>query len=463
MGGWANDRRAIQLGALVAVVAVLAATAVWMITSGGGRPVTAYFTNAAALFEDNDVRVLGVPVGKIDRITPEGDRVRVDMTITDDDVRLPADVRAAVISPSLVTGRYVQLTPVWTGGPEWDGSPIPLERTAFPLGVDDLTRTATELSRALGPQGANADGSLNDVLDVAAQNLDGNGRALNDTIRNLGGLSATLSGSSDDLFGTVTELQKFVATLRENDPGVRELNERLADVTGFLAGQRGELGGALQELSFALGEVSGFVEDNRGALRSNVDRLANVTQEVVDHQRALAEIADSAPAALGNLANIYNGSSETLDTRANINELAYPAPVIVCELLRRTGATIPGDLLEPVTGLCGDLAPILDGIVPLPSPQEIITQLQQGGPAGNAAVPQLLPGSPLSLTDPGSQLRDPGTAPPPEPGPAPDAAPTPSTPATPAPSSGRQATPTPVPEQQERRGGLLGGLFGGGS
>lgn len=105
MASWANDRRAIQLGALVAVVAVLAATGVWMITSGGGRPVTAYFTNAAALFEDNDVRVLGVPVGKIDRITPEGDRVRVDMTITDDDVRLPADVRAAVISPSLVTGR----------------------------------------------------------------------------------------------------------------------------------------------------------------------------------------------------------------------------------------------------------------------------------------------------------------------------------------------------------------------
>ncbi|GAA1399899.1 MCE family protein [Pseudonocardia kongjuensis] len=465
MASWANDRRAIQLGALVAVVAVLAATGVWMITSGGGRPVTAYFTNAAALFEDNDVRVLGVPVGKIDRITPEGDRVRVDMTITDDDVRLPADVRAAVISPSLVTGRYVQLTPVWTGGPEWDGSPIPLERTAFPLGVDDLTRTATELSRALGPQGANADGSLNDVLDVAAENLDGNGRALNDTIRNLGGLSATLSGSSEDLFGTITELQKFVATLRENDPGVRELNERLADVTGFLASQRGELGGALHELSFALGEVSDFVEDNRGTLRSNVDKLANVTQEVVDHQRALAEIADSAPAALGNLANIYNGSSETLDTRANINELAYPAPVIVCELLRRTGATIPGDLLEPVTGLCGDLAPILDGIVPLPSPQDIITQLQQGGPAANPAVPQLMPGSPLSLTDPGSQLRDPGTAPPPAPGPAPAEAPSGTAPAspTPAPSSSRQATPTPVPEPQERSGGLFGGLFGGGS
>ncbi|OLL74165.1 MCE-family protein Mce1D [Pseudonocardia sp. Ae168_Ps1] len=466
MGSWANDRRALQFGALVAVVAVLAASAIWLITSGGGRPVTAYFTSAAALFEDNDVRVLGVPVGKIEKITPEGDRVRVDMTITDDDVTLPADVKAAVVSPSLVTGRYVQLTPVYTGGPEWNGEPIPLERTAFPLGVDDLTRTATELSRALGPQGVNANGALNDTLDVAAQNLDGNGRALNDTIRNLGGLSTTLNGSSEDLFGTVTELQKFVATLKENDPGVRELNGKLADVTGFLAGQRGELGGALNELSYALGDVAGFVQDNRGALKSNVDKLANVSQEVVDHQRALAEIADTAPAALGNLANIYNGSSETLDTRANINELAYPLPVAICEILRRGAGALPTEGPQAGAGaLCDGLQPILDGAVPLPTPQEIITQLQQGVTPSNPALPQLLPGSPLSLTDPGSQLRAPGAPAPSAPeAPAPEApAPGSAPPAAPAPTSGPQATPTPVPEPEERGGGLFGGLFGGGS
>lgn len=464
MGSWANDRRQLQLGALIAVVAVLVASAIWLITSGGGRQVTAYFTSSAALFEDNDVRVLGVPVGKVDRITPEGDRVRVDMTITDDEVRLPADVKAAVVSPSLVTGRYVQLTPVWTGGPEWNGEPIPLERTAFPLGVDDLTRTATELSRALGPQGANKNGALNDVLDVTAKNLDGNGRALNDTIRNLGGLSATLNGSSGDLFGTITELQKFVGTLRENDPGIRELNGKLADVTGFLASQRGELGGALNQLSYALGEVAHFVQDNRATLRSNVDKLASVSQEIVDHQRALSEIADVAPAALSNLTNIYNGASETLDTRANINELAYPLPVAICEILRRGAGQLPGGLDQPTAALCDGLAPILDGAVPLPTPQQVLEQLQAGGSGVNPAVPQLMRGSPLSLTDPGSQLRAPADpqAPAPAGQPAPGAT---STPATPAPSTttAPQATPTPVPETEERGGGGLLGLFGGGS
>lgn len=456
MGSWAHDRRRIQFGALVAVVAVLAASAIWLITSGGGRPITAYFISSAAVFEDNDVRVLGVPVGKIDKITPEGDRVRVDMTITDDDVRLPADVRAAVISPSLVTGRYVQLTPVWTGGPEWTGETVPLERTAFPLGVDDLSRTATELSRALGPQGANADGALNDALNVGAENLDGNGRALNDTIRNLGGLSATLNGSSEDLFGTITELQKFTATLKENDPGVRELNAKLADVTGFLAGQRGELGGALHELSFALGEVAGFVQDNRATLNSNVDKLAGVSQEIVDHQRALAEIADLAPPALSNLVNSYNGSSETLDTRANLNELAQPLASALCEAGRGGTANVAPLSDVALAPLCEQLVPALEGVLPLPALTDVVGGLSSGGLPG--AVEGLAPpaGSPLSLTDPGSLLRPPGTPPPAEPDAAGEQAP-PS-----APSSATEATPTPVPEPEERGGGGLFGLFGGG-
>lgn len=460
MGSWAHDRRLLQLGALIAIVAVLLASGFWLITTGGGRPVTAYFTSAAGLFPDNDVRVLGVPVGKVDRITPQGDRVRVDMTVTDDDVRFPAGLKAAVVSPSLVTGRYVQLTPPWTGGPEWTGQEIPVERTAVPLGVDDLSRTASELSRALGPDGANSTGALSDVLDVGAQNLDGNGRALNDTIRNLGGLSATLNGSSKDLFGTITELQKFVGTLRENDAGVRELNGRLADVTGFLAGQREELGGSLDQLSHALGDVASFVRDNRDSLHSNVDKLAGVSQEIVDHQRALAEVSDLAPAALGNLANIYNGSSETLDTRANLNELAYPPVLAVCELLRSRPAE--GPLPAPdaaIAPICDGLAPVLDGAVPLPSVTDIVGQLSAGGAPSSPVAPNLMPGSPLSLTDPGSQLRAPGT-----PAPQAPAAPAPAAPAagsappaTPAPSS------TPATPERESGGGLLGGLFGGGS
>ena len=370
-----------QFVALGSVLAVLLAAGVWILsTSGGGRALTAYFSNASALFPDNEVVVLGVPVGTIDTITPEGTQVRVDMTITDPDLKLPADAKAAVISPSLVTGRYVQLLGTYRGGPELaDGATIPLSRTAVPLGVDDLTRTATQLSQALGPNGLNKTGALSQALKVGAANLDGNGQALNDTIRNLGDLSGTLNGSSDDLFGTVTELEKFTSTLAANDGQVREFNGKLADVSTFLAGQRSQLGEALKELSTALADVSAFVKDNRAALKTNVGGLTDVTRTLVDQQRALTEVLDVAPAATSNLINTYNASSGTLDTRPDLNELANPPLVTLCKLLGIPGAGTPG-IPQNVTDACTSIGGLVTGAVPLPSTTDVLTALYAGKP-----------------------------------------------------------------------------------
>jgi phospholipid/cholesterol/gamma-HCH transport system substrate-binding protein len=369
----ATDKRQLQVTALLAVVTLLIAAGLAVALHPPGRTVTAYFRSAEAVFSGNSVRVLGVPVGTITEVVPEGTRVRVRMELFDDDARLPADARAVVIAPSLVTGRYVQLTPTWSGGPELvDGAVIPLERTAVPLGVDDLSRTATELSRALGPNGVNAEGALSDALDVGAANLGGNGQAFNDTVRDLGELTGTLSGSREELFGTVTELQSFVSMVAANDAEVREFNRRLADVSGFLADERDDLAAALGELSVALGEVADFVRDNRQLVESDVDRLVDVTEVLARQQDALAATLDIAPDALGNLADAYNASSGTLDTGADLNELTLPFPVLVCELARRTTS---GKLPPDVEPACAELAEN-----DAPSPAEVITALQAGKP-----------------------------------------------------------------------------------
>jgi phospholipid/cholesterol/gamma-HCH transport system substrate-binding protein len=373
-----TDRRQLQLTGLVAVIAVLLASGLYVVLQPPGRMITAYFTSATGVFEDNSVRVLGVPVGSIVEVAPEGTRVRVEMRIDDPDLKLPADAKAAVVSPSLVTGRYIQLAPTWSGGPELQsGAVIPVERTAVPLGVDDLARTTTELAEALGPRGINAEGALADALDVGAANLDGNGQAVNDTIRNVGELSGTLADSREDLFGTVTELQSFVSMLAENDAEVREFNKRLEDVAGFLAAERGDLATAVRELSIALGEVADFVRDNREVLHSNVDRLTDVTAVLVEQRDALAEVLDVAPAALGNLALAYNPASGTLDTRALLNELSLPIEVLVCTLVERSTPEELAKLPENLPVNCETILGGLEGL-PLPSAADVITSLQSG-------------------------------------------------------------------------------------
>jgi hypothetical protein len=106
-----------------------------------------------------------------------------------------------------------------------------------------------------------------------------------------------------------------------------------------------------------------------------VDKLAAVTQVLVDQRAALAEVLDLGPLALSNIINSYNGSSGTLDARADINELTQPPIVMVCSLLRQG---TPAQLPQVLADTCDKLAPVVQGLVPLPSPAQVIVSLQQG-------------------------------------------------------------------------------------
>ena len=136
----------IAAGCVLGVLSVTAAAAVWWLAPRPGRTITAYVRSAVAVYPDNPVLVLGVPVGRITTVAPQGRQVKVVMRI-DDSVTVPAGASAVVVEPSLVAGRSVQLTPAYTGGPAMpDGGVIPVERTAVPLGIDDLSRAANNLA-----------------------------------------------------------------------------------------------------------------------------------------------------------------------------------------------------------------------------------------------------------------------------------------------------------------------------
>jgi phospholipid/cholesterol/gamma-HCH transport system substrate-binding protein len=318
--------------------------------------VTAHFTRTVGLYPGSQVRVLGVPVGTVRSVTPEGTTVRVVLAV-DADQKIPADAKAAVMSPSLVSDRYVQLLPAWTSGPVMrDGGDIPVDRTAVPVELDRVTKSLDDLAVGLGPQGANADGSLSRLLDTAARNLDGQGEHVNEAVTELSKAVGTLSGGRDDLFGTVRNLQSFTSTLAESDDQVRQLNSRLASVADQLSGERGDLALALKNLAVALDEVSTFVHDNRAVLTHDVSALAEVTGTIAKKRDALAETLDNAPVALSNLQNAYNPASGTLDTRDNAEQLKKPE-LFLCGLIddqlgrSTTCAETLGRLLDPVLAL----------------------------------------------------------------------------------------------------------------
>ncbi|GAB3294539.1 MCE family protein [Parasphingorhabdus pacifica] len=361
----------------IACVLVLAATAAiwWLFLGTPERRITANFSSAVGIYPGGDVRVLGVAVGTIGKVQPNGKNVHVEFTL-DHDVDVPADAGAVLVSPSVVSDRYVQLAPVYRGGPTMeDGAVIPKERTATPVELDEMYRSLNDISKALGPEGANKDGALTELLDTSAKNLDGNGKALADTLEHLGQAGNTLSGNSKELFATVDNLQKFTSMLAANDQQVRKFNTQMAQVNKFLSAERGDLAASMAELAVALGKVETFVRDNRELLHSNVEQLNSVAKVLVKQKAALNESLTNAPLALGNLQNVYNASSGTLDTRANINELNQPPLVAVCKLLDQTN---PADIPLHLVDTCKQVQGAIDSAVPLPTPAEAISSLQQG-------------------------------------------------------------------------------------
>ncbi|AJE85877.1 secreted protein [Streptomyces albus] len=322
-------RRRIVIGTLVlALLAAGSLAGLGVLDRGGERHLTAYFTRSVGLYEGSDLRILGVRVGSVTGVHPEGRQVRVELAV-DAGVKVPAGARAVIVAPSVVADRYVQLTPAWTKGPQLkDGATLAAARNATPVEVDQLYESVTELSRVLGPEGANKDGALSELLDTGAANLDGNGEAIGDSLEQFGKAAKTLDGSSKDLFATLTQLQRLTTLLKKKDGGVRRAQESLGDVTRFLGDNRNDLSGALRELGKALGKVKTFIDDHRGELKKNVDRLVPVTQALVDQRRSLAEALDTAPLAAGNLLNAYNPEHRTLDGRANLNELSMGGPLL---------------------------------------------------------------------------------------------------------------------------------------
>lgn len=362
--------------AIACVLALIVAAVVWWIFSGANsRKITAYFDQAVGVFAGSDVRVLGVKVGTIDDVVPDGTEVRVDMSV-DRSVPIPMDANAVVVAPSVVSDRYVQLAPVYNGGATLtDNAVIPKQRTATPVELDQLYQSLNKVSTALGPNGANSSGALSDLLNTMAANLNGNGTNLHDTITQLSALANTLDTNKNNLFGTVDNLQQFTQMLTNSDSTVRAFAQQVSQVTGYLAGERGNLAAAVSQLGTALGQVQSFIGSNRAALKANVDNLVGVTQTLVNERGALAETLDVAPTALSNIVNAYNAGSGTLDARADLNELTNPPIVEVCHLLQQTN---PGSLPPTLATACNSLAPVLQKLVPLPSPAQVLEALQTG-------------------------------------------------------------------------------------
>jgi phospholipid/cholesterol/gamma-HCH transport system substrate-binding protein len=284
--------------------------------------VIAYFDNSTGLFRGDDVRILGVPVGKVDKIEPEPERVKITFWF-DNKYKVPADAKAAILSPQLVTGRAMQLTPVYTGGPAMqDGAVIPKDRTAVPVEWDDIRAQLAKLTELLKPTKPGGVSTLGDLINTAADNLRGQGANIRDTVIKLSQAISALADHSKDIFGTFKNLSTLVTALHDSSDLLEQLNRNLAAVTSLLADDPNKVGQAVEDLNSVVGDVQSFFADNREAIGTASDKLASITTALVQSLDDIKQTLHIAPTAASNVFNIFEPANGALTGVLAVNNFA---------------------------------------------------------------------------------------------------------------------------------------------
>lgn len=401
-------RRGLSVRLLAAVFAILLAggsAAVVQFTVFKAMTITAIFATATAIYPGDDVRVSGVKVGTVESIEPQGAQTRLVMRV-DHGTPIPADAKAVLVAQNLVAARYIQLAPAYrvTGPTMPDGAVIPLERTAVPVEWDEVKTQLTRLATELGPKGDVSSTSMGRFIDSAAGALDnGNAERLRQTLTELSGVGRIIAEGSPDIVAVIKNFQTFVSALRDSSDQIVQFQDRFATLTNVLDGSRSDLDAALTNVSEVVGQVSRFVANSRGPTAEQVQRLANITQVLVDHQKDLEQVLHVAPTAISNMYNMFDPRTGGASGVFAVSNFADPVFFLCAQIAAAANATAheTGKLCEQYLGpglrrlnfnqLPINFNPLLNA---MPPPDDMVYSepgLAPGGAGASPGVPETPP------------------------------------------------------------------------
>jgi phospholipid/cholesterol/gamma-HCH transport system substrate-binding protein len=358
----------------IALTAVLATGTLASCSSsgdGGGYTLSAVFPRTISLYPSSDVRVLGLPAGKVTSVRVEGTQVRVRMRVKAS-VPVPADVHAAIVPKSLIGERYVQLSPVWTDGVPRakNGDLIPLERTEIPVEPDEALAALKKFLDTLDPQ---ATGSL---ITNLAGDLGGNGQALNDALRGTSNLVATLADKDEQLVHLIDHFDKFTQTLRTRESVLGRTMELFATTTDLLAQERRTIESLVANLSSVSTNAFDLVSEHRARLDRDLTILTRLLQSVRTNLDSVEKVLDAGPLLVNGIKGAYSKQYHRIDLRTQISPT-------VAQLI----GVLPGN---PVVGPC------------LPVDVNCVTTAAGASAARRAgSTPPARPATPAVAADPG--------------------------------------------------------------
>ncbi|MFW0786910.1 MCE family protein [Gordonia sp. CPCC 206044] len=269
------------------------------------RTVNADFAFVNGLYAGSKVTVLGVPVGQITEVTPRGDHVRLTLTVPGG-VKLPADVEAYVLNPSVISDRHLELGPAYTEGPELaDGAVIPLTRTHSPISWDQLMDSIGVLTKIVGPadKAANKSGDLGSLLADTARTWKGSGNEFGSAMSDLASASGIVGARTDDIQDLIDSLNQLMQTFHTKQVSLDGLVRSMSTLSTQWAQANQDVAGPLRDLRVVFEQINTFVMEHGNDVGVVAQNLEVLGKTLADNKAGLAEFMDLAPLMLQNLSS----------------------------------------------------------------------------------------------------------------------------------------------------------------
>jgi len=309
-----------------------------------GYRFQASFAEATQLAQESDVRISGVPVGKVKTLEPDKETGRTVAVIEMDAKYAPvhSDAKAILRQKTLLGETYVELTP----GSK-SAKPIPENGTLKSTQISE-TVELDEILRAFDPKTRNA---FQTWMQAQAQGIDGYGRDVNDALGNLAPFAEDTASLVDILNRQQGAVQRLVSNsgvvfgaLSERQGQLQSLIRNSNTVFSTTAARDREL----QESFVALPT---FEDESRITVR-RLAEFAKDTDPLVTQLRPAARELSPTLQDLALIAPDLKGLLEELDPLTKASKKGFPAAQRVIRDLR--------PLLAQADPTATQLVPILD-------------------------------------------------------------------------------------------------------
>jgi phospholipid/cholesterol/gamma-HCH transport system substrate-binding protein len=237
---------------------------------GGGDVYKAAFSEAGGLKVNDEVRIAGVRVGKVEEIELAGDHVLVTFRV-DGDAEFGQETRAAIKVKTLLGSMFLALEPAGEGQMD-EGYEIPVDRTQSPFDVVEAFSGLAETSEEIDTD------QLAESLTTLADLSRNTPEEFQDALSGVSALSANVAAKNEKIGELLGNLEKVSGVLDERDQDIIALMRDADVLFRALVKRRESIHRLLLATTELSKELTALVRDSREDLEPALQNLENVVQ-----------------------------------------------------------------------------------------------------------------------------------------------------------------------------------------